>query len=206
MNRPLIQPEYLDKTNLHICECNEACACSSWPSSRQCTNRVAGKAPINRELSLEVVKTSKMGYGLRTNTPIEKGQYVCRYLGQYITEEICQHKSLRDQRYMWKLQANAELMKGLSTPEKEFIQEESLLIDGQDQGNLSRFINHHCDPNLISAQVYLASRDFRSCEVAFYAKRNIRAHEELFIDYSYEAGHPYFKCDCGPKCVHNVQQ
>jgi len=63
-------------------------------------------------------------------------------------------------------------------------------IDARMVGNLSRFINHSCDPNCISKQIVVKGQ--HRCGI--YAKRNIGANEFLSIDYKYQ-----FTCFCGSK-------
>uniref|UniRef100_A0A914QQQ8 Post-SET domain-containing protein n=1 Tax=Panagrolaimus davidi TaxID=227884 RepID=A0A914QQQ8_9BILA len=59
-----------------------------------------------------------------------------------------------------------------------------------------RYSNHSCDPNLIT-QIYTASNYMQ--HVCFFAKRDIKAGEEL--TYSYASNHHKnensFKCYCG---------
>jgi SET domain-containing protein len=66
-------------------------------------------------------------------------------------------------------------------------------IDGFDEGNIARFINHCCTPNC----------DYRIAEnrVFIYAARDIAAGEELTIDYSFSPEGETVPCCCGsPRC------
>lgn len=192
----------LDRTDLQLCECSDACACAHWPLSKQCTNRVALLAPVNPTLSLEVFKTESMGFGLRSLVPVKKGSFVCRYLGQYVREEDCQHMSFDRQKYLWKLHLPPLAVASLTPLQQQQATEETLLLDAGQEGNESRFVNHHCDPNLLPTQVYRSSCGGRTCEVALFARKDIAAKEQMFLNYHYEPHHSYFRCDCGPSCVH----
>ena len=79
-----------------------------------------------------------------------------------------------------------------------------LIIDAKRYGNVGRFINHSCAPNLVKQVVFTASHDVRSYHVAFFAACDIPAFEELTYDYGYDAGSVAGKrllCRCGaPSC------
>ncbi|XP_016397622.1 histone-lysine N-methyltransferase SUV39H1-A isoform X2 [Sinocyclocheilus rhinocerous] len=56
-------------------------------------------------------------------------------------------------------------------------------IDAAHYGNISHFVNHSCDPNLQVYNVFIDNLDERLPRIAFFAKRGIRAGEELTFDY-----------------------
>lgn len=56
---------------------------------------------------------------------------------------------------------------------------ETYCIDARRYGNLSRFINHDCEPNLLPARVFIEHQDLRFPRIAFFANREIDANEEL---------------------------
>ncbi|KAL7883134.1 hypothetical protein SRHO_G00007920 [Serrasalmus rhombeus] len=62
------------------------------------------------------------------------------------------------------------------------------LIDAKDEGNIGRFINHSCSPNLFVQNVFVDTHDLRFPWVAFFASKRIRAGTELTWDYGYEVG------------------
>ena len=58
------------------------------------------------------------------------------------------------------------------------------VVDAKQQGNLGRYLNHSCSPNLDTQNVIINTADLRFPTVAFFAKRNIRgkiAVKNLFI-------------------------
>lgn len=77
-------------------------------------------------------------------------------------------------------------------------------MDAKCQGNVGRYINHSCKPNMVVQNVFIDTHDLRFPWVAFFAKRHIRALQELTWDYNYEVGSvegKYIKCMCGAaKC------
>ncbi|XP_048058537.1 histone-lysine N-methyltransferase SETDB1-A isoform X2 [Megalobrama amblycephala] len=74
------------------------------------------------------------------------------------------------------------------------------IIDARQEGNLGRYINHSCSPNLFVQNVFVDTHDLRFPWVAFFASKRIRAGTELTWDYNYEVGSVEGKvllCCCG---------
>ncbi|XP_062816509.1 histone-lysine N-methyltransferase EHMT1 isoform X3 [Anolis carolinensis] len=80
-------------------------------------------------------------------------------------------------------------------------------IDARFYGNISRFINHFCEPNLIAVRVFMSHQDLRFPRIAFFSSRHIQAGEEIGFDYGerfWNIKGKYFSCLCGsPKCRHS---
>lgn len=55
-------------------------------------------------------------------------------------------------------------------------------IDARYYGNISRFINHLCDPNLIPVRVFMLHQDLRFPRIAFFSSRDILSGQELGWD------------------------
>uniref|UniRef100_A0A8B9HWC4 [histone H3]-lysine(4) N-trimethyltransferase n=1 Tax=Astyanax mexicanus TaxID=7994 RepID=A0A8B9HWC4_ASTMX len=74
------------------------------------------------------------------------------------------------------------------------------LIDAKHDGNMGRYINHSCSPNLFVQNVFVDTHDLRFPWVAFFTSKRIRAGTELTWDYGYEVGSVEGKvvlCCCG---------
>lgn len=56
-------------------------------------------------------------------------------------------------------------------------------IDGTTRGNLTRFLNHSCEPNLKVWPVAYPNDDLRKHRLYFFALKNISAGTELTLDY-----------------------
>lgn len=52
-----------------------------------------------------------------------------------------------------------------------FGDEEPFVMDAKKMGNLGRYFNHSCEPNVFVQNVFISSHDPRFPEVAFFAKR-----------------------------------
>lgn len=62
-------------------------------------------------------------------------------------------------------------------------------MDAHLKGNVSRFYNHSCAPNVFVQNVFLESWDVRFPWVAFFTTSHVKAGTELVWDYSYEVRH-----------------
>lgn len=77
-----------------------------------------------------------------------------------------------DSRYLFNLQ-----------PFKD--REVECVIDGARKGNLSRFFNHSCEPNMAPSYAYIENHYIGAPRIAFFATRDIARDEELTINYGY---------------------
>lgn len=56
---------------------------------------------------------------------------------------------------------------------------DTFCIDARHYGNVSRFINHACEPNVHPVRVYVDHHDLRFPRIALFATRDIAAGEQL---------------------------
>ncbi|XP_054832211.1 histone-lysine N-methyltransferase SETMAR [Eublepharis macularius] len=149
-----------------IFECNTMCHCGE-----SCQNRVIQRG---LQVRLEVFKTAKKGWGLRTLDFIPKGRFVCEYAGEILDfREACQRvqtQSPTDSNYI--IAIREHLCDG---------QIMETFVDPTHTGNVGRFLNHSCEPNLVMVPVRI---DSVVPKLALFADRHICAEEELSYDYS----------------------
>merc|ERR1719450_1484860 len=73
--------------------------------------------------------------------------------------------------------------------------------------NVTRFINHSCDPNLTPVKVFTAHQDLRFPHIAMFASREIKKGDILGFDYGekfWVIKHKFFTCWCGlEKCKYS---
>ncbi|VBB26214.1 unnamed protein product [Acanthocheilonema viteae] len=84
-------------------------------------------------------------------------------------------------------------------------------IDAKKKGNIGRFFNHSCQPNIRTQLVYVDTHDFRLPWIAFFTTTKISAGsvrcfcliiQELFWDYGYSEGAvdgKQLECFCGSR-------
>ncbi|XP_075388765.1 histone-lysine N-methyltransferase SETDB2 isoform X2 [Tenrec ecaudatus] len=87
---------------------------------------------------------------------------------------------------------------------RKFNKGNTFLLDATREGNVGRFLNHSCCPNLLVQNVFVETHDRNFPMVAFFTNRYVKARTELTWDYGYEAGSMPEKeilCQCGTnKC------
>ncbi|XP_008550725.1 histone-lysine N-methyltransferase EHMT2 isoform X2 [Microplitis demolitor] len=157
-------------------ECNQACACNRIT----CNNRVVQHGLTQR---FQLFRTIGKGWGLRTLRHISKGSYVCEYVGEIISDSEADHRE--DDSYLFDLDNRDG---------------ETYCIDARRYGNLARFINHSCAPNLLPVRVFVEHQDLHFPRIAFFANRDIEADEELGFDYGEKfwiIKYKSFTCTCG---------
>ncbi|KAM3933892.1 histone-lysine N-methyltransferase SETDB2-like [Leptodactylus fuscus] len=80
-------------------------------------------------------------------------------------------------------------------------------LDASTEGNIGRFLNHSCSPNLFVQQVFVETHSKKFPWVAFFTKSFIKAGTELTWKYNYDIGsipEKEISCLCGHKKCKNV--
>uniref|UniRef100_H3AIS5 SET domain and mariner transposase fusion gene n=2 Tax=Latimeria chalumnae TaxID=7897 RepID=H3AIS5_LATCH len=149
-----------------VFECNIMCKCSE-----DCKNRVVQRG---LEFKLQVFKTTKKGWGLCTLDFIPKGRFVCEYAGEVIGfTEACRRMQSQQSSDMNYIIAVREHLNNGHVMET--------FVDPAHRGNIGRFLNHSCQPNLFMVPVRVHSL---VPKLALFAARDIVPKEELSFDYS----------------------
>ncbi|XP_028303993.1 histone-lysine N-methyltransferase SETMAR [Gouania willdenowi] len=149
-----------------VFECNALCSCSD-----SCSNRVVQRG---LRLRLEVFSTQDRGWGVRTLEGIPQGTFVCEYAGEVIGYLEARRRQLaqtsKDNNYIIAVREHA----GTGSITETF-------VDPAKVGNVGRFLNHSCSPNLFMIPVRTHSL---VPQLALFAAQDIGANEELTFDYS----------------------
>ncbi len=116
-----------------------------------------------------VVKRSQTGLGLFAKRDFARGDFVIEYTGALLPNDEADRKGGR---YLFRVNSR-------------------WTIDGSGRHNLSRYINHSCQPNCVAYT--------RGKKVIIYSRRKIDAGEELSYHYGKEYFDAYIKpqgCAC----------
>ncbi|KMT15080.1 hypothetical protein BVRB_3g062020 [Beta vulgaris subsp. vulgaris] len=169
-----------------VYECGPLCKC---PPS--CHNRVSQHGI---KLPLEVFKTDCRGWGVRCLSAIPSGSFICEYIGELLDDKEAEQRTGNDE-YLFDIGQNyndVSLWDGLSAllPEMtsatdDVIENVGFTIDGLRYGNIGRFINHSCSPNLYAQNVLYEHDDERIPNIMFFAAENIPPLQELTYHYNY---------------------
>ncbi|BFZ20236.1 hypothetical protein BsWGS_23274 [Bradybaena similaris] len=167
-----------------VFECNRACRC--WVN---CNNRVVQNGITCR---LQMFKTNGRGWGVRALMDIPKGTFVCEYIGELISDSEADRRE--DDSYLFDLDNKDG---------------DTYCIDARRYGNISRFINHLCEPNLVPVKVFVEHQDLRFPRICLFSSREIKAYEELGFDYGekfWMIKWKHFTCACkSAKCKYSSE-
>uniref|UniRef100_A0A8C5R6M0 SET domain and mariner transposase fusion gene n=1 Tax=Leptobrachium leishanense TaxID=445787 RepID=A0A8C5R6M0_9ANUR len=151
-----------------VLECNIMCKCSD-----SCANR---ETQTGLQFHLRVCGTPGKGWGVTAMEDIPRGRFVCEYAGEVLhREEACSRTRSLDRlavnNYIIAVREHLHNGKVLQT-----------IVDPTRIGNVGRFLNHSCQPNLFMLPVRTHSMVVP--RLALFAARDISAGEELCYDYS----------------------
>lgn len=117
----------------------------------------------------------EVGKGLFAAADIKKGAFIAEYTGKKIPTKVADEL---DTRYLFEL-------------------DKDWTIDGEDESNLARWINHSCDPN--------AEAETHDGHILISATKRIKKGQEITIDYGEEYYDEFIRpvgCRCGAKKHH----
>ncbi|KAF3779807.1 Histone-lysine N-methyltransferase H3 lysine-9 specific [Nymphaea thermarum] len=168
-----------------IYECSPNCSCFSI-----CRNRVSQNGV---KLHFDVFKTKDKGWGLRSLDPIRSGTFICEYIGDVIPRNKLDDDSYDDEYIFDAGHTRENLLEwdgmyellGEPRPAKNSQNFESFpfVIDAKKSGNVARFMNHSCSPNVFWQPVLYDHNDETSPHIMFFARKNIPPLMELTYDY-----------------------
>ena len=203
-----------------IYECSDECECNP----KNCRNRIL---PFNYNGSVTMdlylfLKDPKIEFGVKCKRRILKGEFVCEYIGEILSdaesnkllqsgnEQKDKHNNtkqtdndnFKSHTYLLIVQehfyAKNEIAKEQKATNKPTIIKQRVNIDASRKGNISRFLNHSCEPNLTWRTIRtfgggdLSSRIPRIC---FFALTDIEANTELTFDYGSHTVDHYWEVD-----------
>ncbi|XP_062219607.1 histone-lysine N-methyltransferase ASHR3-like [Phragmites australis] len=149
--------------------CSKNCRCSDL-----CTNK-----PFRKDKKIKIVKTKRCGWGAVTLEPLEKGDFVIEYVGEVIDDATCEQR-------LWDIKLRGDKNFYMCEISKDFT------IDATFKGNVSRFLNHSCEPNC-KLEKWQVDGETR---VGVFASRSIEVGEHLTYDYRFVHFGEKVKCHC----------
>eukprot|EP00099_Drosophila_melanogaster_P002940 NP_001162740.1 SET domain containing 2, isoform B [Drosophila melanogaster] len=153
-------------------ECGPLCS-----NGARCTNK---RFQQHQCWPCRVFRTEKKGCGITAELLIPPGEFIMEYVGEVIDSEEFerrQHLYSKDRNrhyYFMALRGEA-------------------VIDATSKGNISRYINHSCDPNA-ETQKWTVNGELR---IGFFSVKPIQPGEEITFDYQYlRYGRDAQRCYC----------
>ncbi|KAJ7241729.1 hypothetical protein O6H91_Y437100 [Diphasiastrum complanatum] len=167
-----------------VYECSQECQCPP-----TCHNRVSQHGTKYR---LELFK-KEGGWGVRSWDSIPSGSFICEYIGKVAASgkamkcfkqcDYVLHLDNLKQRVAQDVDVSINLGEPAKSSVAEGVEGDNLSIDARDYGNVARFINHSCSPNLYVQFVLYDHEDLKLPHVMLFAMENIRPFTELTFDY-----------------------
>ncbi|KAK3129913.1 hypothetical protein QOZ80_6BG0486500 [Eleusine coracana subsp. coracana] len=170
-----------------IYECGPSCRCPP-----TCHNRVSQHGV---KIPLEIFKTGNTGWGVRSLSSIPSGSFICEYAGELLEDKEAEKRE--NDEYLFDIGNNYQdeelweglkSIPGLKSSASSSKTMEGFTIDAAECGNVGRFINHSCSPNLYAQNVLWDHDDVEKPHVMFFAVENIPPLQELTYHYNYKIG------------------
>ncbi|KAH8276360.1 hypothetical protein KR026_004772 [Drosophila bipectinata] len=158
-----------------IFECNDVCGCNQL----SCKNRVVQNGTRTPLQIVECEEPAK-GWGVRALANVPKGTFVASYTGEILTALEADRRT--DDSYYFDL-------------------DNGHCIDANYYGNVTRFFNHSCEPNVLAVRVFYEHQDYRFPKIAFFACRDIDAGEEICYDYGEKFWRAEHRSNMGCRCL-----
>ena len=174
--------------------CCECINCSKYCTNNKFQNRIY-KNVVKKKIS------NVVGYGLYTKEKINKNEFIIEYIGEVIDNEELEKRTednINDGRFYFLTLSSTRH------------------IDALNKGNLSRYANHSCDPN-VDFKVQLNSDNDSPISLSFHSLKKIKKDDQLFTSYlpspkmKYDQRQKYlldnwgFVCQC-KKCITESQK
>lgn len=145
-------------------------------------------SPLQSTQKLVALRNSSIhSFGLVVMEAAEPGDLIIEYVGELVRASVA---NIREWKYEREYRGDGIASSYL------FRLDPIMVIDASHQGNLARFINHSCDPNCVAKTISLNG----SKRIVMYAKKNLRAGEEITYDYKFPTEkdpEKKVKCLCG---------
>lgn len=152
-----------DCINMHL---NVECSKGLCPAGDRCQNQ---KLRNRDYVGLKIVKTVHRGFGAVCTHDVPEDTFVMEYVGELIDSN----------------EFTRRMNSKIQNKEKDFYfltVEADLYVDAGPAGNLSRFINHSCEPNCITRKIQVEG----NTRIGIFAKEPIKSGTELTFDYQME--------------------
>ncbi|CAN0927312.1 Histone-lysine N-methyltransferase ATXR7 [Linum grandiflorum] len=135
-----------------------------------------------RKKRLRFQRSKIHDWGLVALEPIEAEDFVIEYVGELIRPRI---SDIREVLYE-KMGIGSSYL---------FRLDDGYVVDATKRGGIARFINHSCEPNCYTKVISVESQK----KIFIYAKRHIKAGEEITYNYKFPLEEEKIPCNCGSR-------
>ena len=177
-------------------ECGPGCSCTISLCKNRIVQKKLRKTDTLNNFRVRWFNETK-GFGVYTKTVLQKGSVLFEYVGEVITNLQRARERMNIRESMESMQFVLTVLERSHLDKNKI--EQVTCIDAHRYGNISRFVNHSCDPN---CDVECVRVGFKTPRLVFVAKRDIPIGSEITISYGdgsdrgIGGGRP---CKCGSK-------
>ncbi|KAF1748370.1 hypothetical protein GCK72_024837 [Caenorhabditis remanei] len=145
----------------------------------------------NRYCHFTIVDAGDMGKGVIAIRDIPEGSFICAYTGEIITQKV------HEQRVKEYAEAGQE--------HDYMFQAGAYYIDPLKIGNVAKYVNHSCSPNMVAMRWKIDGMDRRFRAIGYFAEEFIKAGTPLTVNYQFDYDENRKPCLCRSKnCLGNM--
>ncbi|CAA0358845.1 unnamed protein product [Arabidopsis thaliana] len=180
-----------------VFECGESCPCFA-----KCKNKMI---QTGLKFNFEVFKTMDCGWGLRSWDPIRAGSFICEYAGEIIPkgneeeDDYIFDSSRVYNSFQWNYEPELVGEDAINKVPEKLSVSSSLVISAKKSGNVARFMNHSCSPNVFWQSIAREQNGLWCLYIGFFAMKHIPPLTELRYDYGKSRGGGKKMCLCRTK-------
>lgn len=159
----------------------------SFPCPEDCMNQVVQSG---LKIRMEVFKTANCGWGLRSWNPIRAGTFICEFSGVNKTKDEVEEddnylfdSSRIYSRFKWNYEPELVGEDAWEQVSEVFNLPSQVLISAKESGNVGRFMNHSCSPNVFWQPIEYERNRESYVRIVFFAMKHIPPLTELTYDY-----------------------
>lgn len=188
-----VAPKKIHREQIQLCNCEKVIGilgcknrkCINVRNQRECpANCALGELCANKRFNKMKqpkcirFRTDERGYGVKATERIPKNTLIREYVGQVIDNEE-------------KRRRHEEYVKSGYPPDYFMIVDDNRIIDATIKGNISRFVNHSCEPNC-ELQSWTVDGVKR---IGIFSIQTIMPGDE--ITFNYGPSYHHIECNCG---------
>lgn len=158
-----------------VYECNAKCSCHR----EQCSNRLVQHGLF---VHLQLFKDKSKGWGLRALHDLPRGTFICQYIGELLTSDQGHERAQSmDDKYQTSLDLVKQIRYEDGVDDDDDDDNEPYVVDGSLYGNLGKYFNHSCEPNMFIQNVFIESHDLHFPNLALFTRTHVKAGQGMYV-------------------------
>eukprot|EP00474_Spongospora_subterranea_P011237 CRZ11695.1 hypothetical protein [Spongospora subterranea] len=178
-------------------ECNALCNCND-----KCVNRISQQGS---KYAIQIIDDGEKGKAVEACESIPAGAFISEYIGEILSRDQAEsrHRLNRPQNYLLNIAEKipTAFVENLICQNLHAVEYTTweVHIDATYHGNISRYFNHSCEPNMITKVIYIDR--MTPGHIGFFAASDISPGERLEYSYGSVTEQSGTRCRCRkPSC------